>query len=337
MNKNIEEIQGLFERHFMRSKNSSMSIGVSKGTEIFKYNLSKNDTKPVELYGLGSVSKTIIATYLAKMEKEKKISFNDRVSDYLSLNPKIKYPTILQLASHTSGYHAFIPVLQSIKILILRGFNKKNIYMNLDQKWLVKDLNHRKALRCKKYRYSDYNYAVLALVIEKIEGKPYKDVIETFLHEELGMTNTIYGSKALTKDFKYSWFWEDDNPFLASGGLFSTVDDMMLFLRYQIDHCDYLYKAHKKYVRINKKKNIFSAFSWNAFYTGNFYWHIGGQGHYRSYVLFDIKREITITLLSTVDIDLIHVGRIGSSLYRNIKRNHKVVTEYLDEMIEKQG
>ncbi|MBU1093510.1 MAG: beta-lactamase family protein [Firmicutes bacterium] len=335
MNKNIEEIQGLFERHFIRSKNSSMSIGITKGTDVFKYHLSKNGNEPVELYGLGSVSKTIIATYLVKMSKQGKINLNHSINKYLDLNPKIKYPTINQLATHTSGYHAFIPLFQSTKVLILKGFNKKNIYSKLDTNWLDKDLNRRRALKYKKYRYSDYNYAVIAMVIEKVENKPYKEVIEAFLREEIGMKQTKYGNETLTKDLKYSWYWEEDNPFLASGGLFSTVDDMMIFLKYQIDHCDELYKAHKMHIKINSKKNIFSAYSWNAFYSGSFYWHIGGQGYYRSYVLFDLKRDITVTLLATVDIDLIHVGRIGSCLYRNMKRNHHSVTEFLDELIEK--
>ena len=310
-----------------------MSIQISKGEDVFKYELSKHHIKAIKLFGLGSISKTIISTYLSYMINQGKIDINQKIDYYLSLNEHIKYPTVLELATHTSGYHAFIPILQSIKVLLFNGFNKKNIYAHLNQKWSVNDLHHRKPFRNKKYRYSDYNYAVLALLIEHIEKRPYQEVIESYLKKEIDMKDTHYGTFELTKHSKYSWVWEDDNPFLASGGLFSTCEDMTKFLKYQISHANELIDAHKKYIKINQK-NIYSGFSWNAFYSGSFYWHIGGQGYFRSYALFDIKRDITISLLATVDINLLHVGRIGSSLYRNIKRNHSGLVEFLDEMID---
>ncbi len=249
------------------------------------------------------------------------IDLEKKVNDYVNLNSRIRYPIIEDLLTHTSGYHAFIPLFSSIWVLISKGFNKKNIYQNLNEDWLYQSLKKIRPLRKRKYRYSDYNYAVLALIIQTIEQRPYKQVIIDYIQSEIGMTNTFYGSEAQTKNHKYSWLWEDNNPFLASGGLFSTIEDMLLFLNFQLQNQERLNISHAKYHRTNINRDVYTGFSWNSFYKGKFYWHIGGQGYYRSYVLFDLKKEISIVILSTVDVDIQHVSRLGSSLYRNAKRN----------------
>ena len=150
------------------------------------------------------------------------------------------------------------------------------------------------ASKNKKYRYSDFNYAVIALVIEKIEGRPYKEVIFDYIRRDLGLTNTNYYDKKKSIDSPYSWKWKDNNPFLASGGLYSTTSDMIKFLAHQNNPINkYLTISHGKDVKL-KIRNIFSGFSWNSFYSGSFFWHIGGQGYFRSYTLFDKKREIIL-------------------------------------------
>jgi CubicO group peptidase (beta-lactamase class C family) len=332
MSKNIDELEKLLQSHYRRSKNSMMAIGIQKGDTVKEYFYNDSSNPDQSLFGLGSISKTIIGTYINVLVNRGKLDINKTIDTYLDGNPKINYPTLLEIATHTSGYHAFIPLWSSLKILITKGFNKVNIYKNLNRDWFVKSYKRIRPLKRKKYRYSDYNYAILALLIEHIEQRPYTEVIIDFLHREIGMTETTYGNYALTKNDSFSWLWNDDNPFIASGGLFSTVQDMLLFLNYQISQKDVLSLSHNKHHKTNLNKNIFTSFSWNSFYNGSFYWHIGGQGCYRSYALFDTKRHISLVILCTVDINLQHISRLGSSLYRNIKRNHNLALDYLESM-----
>jgi len=329
MTKNIEEISGLLQKHFHKSEKSMLSMGIRVGgeTQYFSMNIPIEESE--RSFGLGSISKTIISTYVCEMIHKKTIDVDKKVCDYLPLNPKIKYPTILQLLTHTSGYHAFIPLLPSFWILLTKGFNKKNIYHKKDVEWLKKSLLRIRPFRKKKYRYADYNYAVLAVIIEEIEQKPFKEIIIDYVQQEIGMMNTYYGSINTTKDDKYSWLWEDDNAFLPSGGLFSTVNDVLKFLNYQINNQEKLSFSHTKYHKMNSHKNVFTGYSWNSFYNGKFFWHIGGQGYYRSYALFDLKKDISIVILSTVEINIQHVNRLGSSLYRNAKRNNTALQEFL--------
>ncbi len=74
-----------------------------------------------------------------------------------------------------------------------------------------------------------------------------------------------------------------------------------------------------------------SGFSWCSFTTGSYFWHIGGQGYYRSYALFDKEKHISVVVLATVDINIQHVSRLGSQLFRNIRKNHDKVIDCLSE------
>lgn len=333
MNKTIEAFNNTLNTHFTKSKQSKLSIGISTQESTYTYHLSPGLDDSTS-FGLGSVSKTFISTYICELSKQNKIDINLRISDYLSLNPKIKYPQIVDLLTHTSGYHAFIPLLSSMIILLFNGFNKKNIYKNTTQLWLLKSLNLIKPLK-KKYRYSDYNYAVIALIIEHIEKQPFQHVMTHYIKNTLGMHNTYYASSSSTSKDRYSWLWDDNNPFLPSGGLFSNIHDMLIFLNYQINQNEQLTDSHKRYYQINLNKNIYTGFSWNSFSNGCFYWHIGGQGYYRSYALFDIKKQISIILLATVDVNFQHVNRLGSSLYRCIKRNPNPLLAFLEDDLKK--
>jgi CubicO group peptidase (beta-lactamase class C family) len=333
VSKNIEDMSGLLEKHFKKSGNSIISIGIGKQDTVNYYNFNHKSDDQEIIFGLGSISKTFIGSYLAKLVYENKISLDDTLDKYFELNDKIAYPTILQLATHTSGYSFFIPRYPTLKVMLLNGFNKKNIYKDIEVEWIFNYLKKHKPSKSKKYRYSDFNYSVLAFIIESIEARPYKEVIVDYIRNDIGLKQTSYYNLKTSTESSYSWIWEDDNPFLAAGGLYSTISDMMKYLIYQNDPKNkYLSISHGKEVKINMK-NVFSGFSWNSFYSGKFYWHIGGQGYFRSYTLFDKKREISIVILATVDINLQHIGRLGSVTYRNLKRNHNLLIDFLDEFI----
>lgn len=330
MTKNIQDFELYFFKHFSKSKKSILKFGISNGDQVSYY--SWNNDLEKKHFGLGSISKTIISTYVCEMIQNNELDINQTIDYYLPLTKKRKYPTVLQCLTHTSGYHAYIPFIKSIWIMLTNGFNNKNIYKNIDQSWLLNSVNKKKPFRHRKYRYTDYNYAIIAMIIEKLKKRSYKDVITEYLRNEIGMTETYYGSEDTTQNDIASWVWNENNPFLAAGGLFSTTEDMIKFLRYQINNKEKLYPSFIKYHEISSSKHTFTGFSWSAFYNSEFYWHIGGQGYYRSYALFDLKKNITIIILSTIDVNIQRVSRLGSSLYRNLKRNNQLINEYLNQL-----
>lgn len=331
MSKEMEMTKKNLEKHFKKSKNSILSFGFIKDNETYFYNYNHDNINAQETFGIGSISKTFVGSYIAKLIQNKKINLDKRMDDYLDLNSKIHYPTIRELATHSSGYSFFIPRYQTLKVMFFSGFNKNNIYKGIGIDWVNKYLNHHKPKKKKKYIYSDFNYVVLSLIIEKIEGKPYKEVMQEFILNEVGLKETGYYNLDLSINDQYSWNWEDDNPFTVAGGMYSTVNDMLKFLQYQSDiNNQYLDISHTKNVNMLHTR-LRSGFSWCSFDAGTYFWHIGGQGYYRSYALFDKEKQIFVVVLATVDINIQHVNRIGSQLFRNVRKDHNKVIDCLSE------
>jgi CubicO group peptidase (beta-lactamase class C family) len=87
----------------------------------------------------------------------------------------------------------------------------------------------------KRFRYSNTNYAVLAMLIEKISGMSYPDFMNKYVFQPLGMEHTfIYNpAKGLPREaaisYKYNWKREPDmfaDGVIGDKGIYSTTEDM---------------------------------------------------------------------------------------------------------------
>lgn len=334
MNTHLQTTKKLLDRHFHRSKQTKLAIGIYAKKESFFTSFTDEDEDLSHVsFGLGSISKTFIGAFIAKLLRDEKLQLSDTIDQFFTLNKKrFSYPTIEQLLTHTSGYTFFIPKFKTLSSLFFYGFNQRNVYTRLDDEWMIKYVNKHQPARKHTYRYSDFNYALLSKVIESVTQKNIRDVMHEFIHTELDLKQTYYKNYDETCKDPYSWKFENNNPFVPAGCMFSTVSDMQKFMNHHLYNQHYMSYVYDKYHQTSHH-DIYTGFSWNSFKNGHYYWHIGGQGYYRSYALFDTKREITVVILATVSIDLIHIGRLGSSIYRNTKRNlagiHELLTTYI--------
>lgn len=327
MNKNLEELNQLINKFFLHNQDSSLNISVSINDIHQLYSLG-NIQK--DNFGIGSISKTFFASYLSYLENQKRIDMTKSLNDYLDLNPKFNYPSLHELATHTSGYRKLIPLTKIATTYLFHGYNGKNLYQGTSREWIMRYLRNCPPIKKKIYCYSDFNYVLLSFVIETIEKKPCNEILLDYINNTLNLSSTIYYDDLTSKNDIYSWTWESQNPFLISGGISSNIQDLSKYLKYQIDHQNELSSSLAKY-HPTHANHVFTGYSWNSFYNGDFYWHSGGQGRYRSYVLFDSKRKITIVILSIISAKRYHVTKIGSSIYRNLKRNPQQLSDFLTD------
>jgi CubicO group peptidase (beta-lactamase class C family) len=93
-----------------------------------------------------------------------------------------------------------------------------------------------------KYEYANTNYVALGLIIEKLTGKPYADVIETRFLQPLGMTHSGYFDDSrivpsLVPGYLreggglQNMFYIAPSMIYAAGNLYSSIDDMLLWDR----------------------------------------------------------------------------------------------------------
>ena len=136
---------------------------------------TKRQMKPNDLMAAGSVGKTFAAAVALQLVKEGKINLDDRIEKYLgsekwfSRLPNAKDITVRQLMNHTSGL---------VRYEFKEQFTK-DLTANPDKNWKPEELlvylfDEKAAFEAGKgWDYSDTNYIVLGMIIEKVTGKKF--------------------------------------------------------------------------------------------------------------------------------------------------------------------
>lgn len=137
----------------------------------------KTMMKPTDIMAAGSVGKTYAVAVALQLVKEGKINLDEKVGKYLGKEawfarlPNAKDITVRQLMNHTSGL---------VRYEFKDQFTK-DLTANPDKVWrpeeLVAYLLDEKAPfeAGKGWDYSDTNYIVLGMIIEKVTGKKFYD------------------------------------------------------------------------------------------------------------------------------------------------------------------
>jgi D-alanyl-D-alanine carboxypeptidase len=153
----------------------------------------KTPMKPNDRMLAGSVGKTFAAAPALQLVKEGKIGLDDRIEKYVGREPwfarlpNAREITVRQLMNHTSGL---------VRYEFKDQFTK-DLTANPEKVWkpaeLVAYLLDEKPpfAAGKGWDYSDTNYIVLGMIIEKVTGKRFYDEANKRLLKPLKLTNTI--------------------------------------------------------------------------------------------------------------------------------------------------
>ena len=292
------------EKYLSLSNNQSFTVGFYNRGKLFV--LGNSDSAASLSYDIGSISKTMTAHLILHLSQNGLIDLNKSVSDYLDL-PNGNYPTIYQLLTHTAGYGHLTPVGVTVPSLLKSGYSRRNIYQGCTAKTVQKCLARRKNRKTYGYSYSDFPYAILAVVAERVTGQRFSRLFENFVQEELQMSNTVITKEAhlrqplamLGKRSINFWKWEEENPYIAGGGLVSNVHDMLAYLSLQIESdAPYITAAHQICNEsISPKNNVAMCIGWHTYKKSNQLWHVGGVGTFRSSIIINRKRKIGVVVL----------------------------------------
>jgi CubicO group peptidase (beta-lactamase class C family) len=136
-------------------------------------------------FPIASISKLLTATAIWQLIEAGKLKEEDGVSRYF---PEFPYPaiTIRHLLSHTSGLPPYNRYFDSLK-----NADPARVFTNADFMPVV--AAQKKALVYQpgeNGNYDNINYIVLALLVEKISGVPYRDYIVKNILVPAGMVQT---------------------------------------------------------------------------------------------------------------------------------------------------
>ena len=135
---------------------------------------------------LASISKPITAMAVLKLVEAKKISLEQKVK---SIFPNFPYSdvTIQHLLTHRSGLPKYEHFLEENDIKPKNKFFTNQEIFDLVAK-------HKPELARQTdtgFMYNNFNYAILALIIEKITGKTYPEAMKEMVFAPLKMKNTF--------------------------------------------------------------------------------------------------------------------------------------------------
>jgi D-alanyl-D-alanine carboxypeptidase len=183
------------------------------------------------VYQLASVTKQFTSMATLMLVDQGKLSLDAKVSAILPGLPEAWAPvTIRHLLTHTSGIKSYTDVFGAQKVADSRVFTSAEILA------LVKDAPLQFAPG-ERFAYCNTGYYLLGMVIEKVSGKPYGQLVSERIFKPLGMTASAYDDYADARPIRARGYstvngqttpaehTHPSQPF-AAGALVSTVVDL---------------------------------------------------------------------------------------------------------------
>lgn len=182
------------------------------------------------LFRVGSVTKTYVAATVLTLAHEGKLSLTDPVSTYVEGFPVLERVTLDQLLHHTSGLFNFTedPTFPSLR-------KTARTPRQIVEAALAKPVYFEPG---KGFHYSNTNYTLLGMVIEKASGERLSAAVHSRSHGKLGLTRTFLdGEEALPEplvpgfDTKGRDVTQAEHPSepWAAGAMVASIGDVSRF------------------------------------------------------------------------------------------------------------
>jgi CubicO group peptidase (beta-lactamase class C family) len=143
---------------------------------------------------LASVSKTFTGMAVVKLAEEGKLKLDEPVMSYLPEFPLTEV-TVRHLLNHRSGLPNYVHFMESVR------WDQRVFVRNIDILLAIRD--HRRKLDIgrpdRRFNYSNTNYALLALIVERVSGKSFPVYMNETFFMPLGMKDTYVYSNAHEK------------------------------------------------------------------------------------------------------------------------------------------
>lgn len=179
--------------------------------------------------GIASITKPMTSVILIRLIEEKNIALDDKLSKYISDFPNGDKITIEMLARHRSGiqHRVMPPEMETVP------YTSEEFIEKVKQAKLAFEPGTQRL-------YSSGGYAVLAHVLEIVSGKSYSELLQKYVFDPAGMTDSLHfnGEKIMERRAQDYFLTADgiinaplkDYSFLVgAGSVFSTARDVHRF------------------------------------------------------------------------------------------------------------
>ncbi len=197
--KELLKVDTFLSEEYSENQPGAVVLIAAEGKTIYKQafglaNLRKK--KPLHtdmIFQIGSMTKQFTSTAILQLIEQNKVSLDDKIQKFVEYYPQKAYDiTIEHLLSQTSGIPEFFDVDENEFSLLSQEHTPKQVIEYYADKPLLFEPGTQ-------FQYSNSNYPLLGVVVEKVSGLALKEYFEQNIFRPLGMTKT---SLWYTEDFK---------------------------------------------------------------------------------------------------------------------------------------
>jgi len=134
-------------------------------------------------YPVGSITKQFTAACVLLLVEDGKMTLEDPVSKWFPELTRAKDVTVRMLLSHTSGYSDYAPQDYTIP-----AWTKPAEPLKIVRDWATKPLDFEPGT---KWQYSNTNFVLAALIVEKVSGQPFWTLLKTRVLDPLQMREVL--------------------------------------------------------------------------------------------------------------------------------------------------
>jgi D-alanyl-D-alanine carboxypeptidase len=134
-------------------------------------------------YAIGSISKQFTAAAIMLLVQQHKVSLDDPVSRFVPGLARGNEVTVRMLLSHTSGYQDFWP-----QDYVPPNMEKPTTPQHIIDQWAKQPLDFEPGTQ---WQYSNTNYIIAGLIVEKASGAPFTQFIHTHILDALGIKSAV--------------------------------------------------------------------------------------------------------------------------------------------------
>lgn len=237
------------KNHWIDEHISAISITMQKGNKnpltVYAGHTSRNNQTPItesNLFHIGSITKSFTSAIILQLEAQPNLHFsiNDRIDKFFPQYKKWHGITVKQLMNMTSGIPEYMESQDFINDLIANPYRHRHPYELVNYAY---SLNPHVQYT---FNYSNTNYILLGMIIEKLTGNSLAYEFKHRLFNPIRLHHTFYYDNNyhhLVRSYTHKQITRDFIPlgtdatnfsmsfYGASGGIVSTTHDITCWIK----------------------------------------------------------------------------------------------------------
>jgi CubicO group peptidase (beta-lactamase class C family) len=308
---------------------------VKSGEVIFQkgYGLANVEKKiPINSatnFRLASVTKQFTAMSILMLIERGNLKLETTLKDIFPDFPEYgRNITVKNLLQHTSGLIDYEDLISDTVTVQVKDKDVLDLILKTDSTYFQPGSQHR---------YSNTGYALLALTIEKLSGKPFRNFLKDNIFQPLEMDNTIAFENNINEvtNRAYGYTIKDNvaeftdqsitSAVLGDGGIYSSLNDL-----YKWDQALYTTKLiDKKYLddswtkgKTNSGVEFPYGYGWRLekYHHVEVVYHTGSTRGFRNIIYRMPEKNFTIVILNNRD---------SGSEFQTLIFAHKIVDLFI--------